>query len=139
MNQVVEQIKIAARDIPKVKIPTRHYLLEGMYLRQTCIPRGTLFVGRVHVKPNYFIVAKGSTGIYDESGKIVELKAGMVFMTSPGTERIGVTYEDTVFVTVHRTDKTELSDIEAEVVEYDSANLYGLGNTPLVQLLKESV
>ena len=73
-----------------------------------------------------------------DDGTIANFKPGMVFLCQPGAQRVGLTYEDTVFVTVHRSDETMLKNIEDDCVEYDSTSRYGVGNEILQRLPKES-
>ena len=127
MDERIERLIEVIMPLPRIDLPTMSFLLEGMYLRQCCIPAGTAFVGRKHKKPHYFICAKGSASITVDDG-IQFIKAGMVLMVKPGHQRAGVTVEDTVFITVHRTEETELPAIEDDLVVFDSRALYGINN-----------
>lgn len=136
MNSVIENVQdqinrlaeVGSR-LPQVSLPTMSFLLEGMYLRQCLIPGGTAFVGREHKKPHYFICAKGSAQVTIDEG-IKLLTSGMVLMVPPGMKRAGVTCEDTVFITIHRTEETDLQAIEADLVVYDCRSRFGVGNLP---------
>jgi hypothetical protein len=143
MNQPVPVEKIEGlieelRKVPQVQMPTCHWLLEGMYCRQILIPEGTVFVGRVHKKPHYFMCLKGSAAISTEDG-LQEIRAGNVLMAPPGMKRIGITHEDTIFVTVHRTEATNMQDIADDLVEFDLRGRYGVNNEILPLLLKENL
>lgn len=132
MNEVtmadrVQNLKAACAHLPQTPIPTQHFLLDGMYVRQTFIPAGTAFVGRRHKKAHFFMVLKGVAEVTMEEG-IVTLRSGMTLMCAPGTRRAGVTIEDTVFAGVFRTDKTDLKEIEAELTEFDPTSRFGVGN-----------
>lgn len=127
MQDRIQAFKLAARELPQTEIPTQHFILDGIYVRQTFIPKGTVFVGRVHKKPHFFMVLKGLAEVtMDES--IVTLRAGMTLMCPPGTRRAGICLEDTVFAGVFRTEKTDLKDIEAELTEFDPTCRFGVGN-----------
>lgn len=142
MNVIADQIQTIiekATPLPQVELPTRHFLCDGMYLRQVLIREGTLFVGRVHKKEHYFMVVKGSAGVTMDDGSVFVMRTGTVLMSPPGTRRAGVTYEDTVFVTVHRTAATDLKEIEDDVVEFDPKIHYGLGNVHWDKLLENQV
>jgi hypothetical protein len=135
MNEVesrskVEKLVEVGRQLPQVPLPTKSFLLEGMYLRQCAIPAGTCFVGRVHKVPHYFLITKGSCGIHTPEG-IKVIRAGMVFMSDPGVQRVGVTYEDCIFATIHRTEATNLKDIEDDMVEFSPVSRFGVGNEML--------
>jgi hypothetical protein len=128
----INAVQLAARDLPQVELPTANFLLNGMYVRQCCIPKGTLFVGRIHKKPHFFIIAKGSAQVTQEDGSIRLFKEGMVLMSDAGVKRCGITIEDTVFITVHRTALTDLKEIEDELTEFDPMTRYGVGNELLI-------
>jgi hypothetical protein len=130
----IQALKVAAQNLPQVVMPTKHFLVDGMYARQIVIPAGTAFVGRKHIKQHYFMCLRGGAMITLPDGSIHNLQAGMLLICGPDAQRVGLTYEDTVFVTVHRTDKTELKEIEDDCVEFDPSSRYGVGNEILERL-----
>lgn len=134
LQDTIQEIKKAVKDIPQVVMPTKHFLVDGMYARQIRIPSGTAFVGRKHKKMHYFLVLCGGAWVAAEDGSLHKLIPGMLLMCPPGVQRIGATYEDTIFVTIHRTDETELGAIEDDCVEFDPTSRYGVGNQILQRL-----
>lgn len=98
-----------------------HEVCEGMYLRKLFIPKDSLVVGRVHKKHCHNVVASGCISVLTETGSAT-LKAGFTGMSQPGTRKLGFAHEDTIFINVFRTDKTVLSEIEAEIAEGASPN-----------------
>jgi hypothetical protein len=135
MKDKIQNLKEACVDLPQTELPTQHFFLDGMYLRQCCIKAGTVFVGRVHKKDHFFIILKGSAEVTMDE-KVVRMTAGMVFICPPGTRRAGVTLEDTVFAGVIRTDKTDLAEIEEDLSVYDPTARFGVGNVMLPARLK---
>jgi hypothetical protein len=135
MKDKIQNLKEACVDLPQTELPTQHFFLDGMYLRQCFIPKGTVFVGRVHKKDHFFIIMKGSAEVTMDE-KVVLMKAGMVFICPPGTRRAGITLEDTVFAGVIRTDKTDLAEIEEDLAVYDPTARFGVGNQMLPPRLK---
>jgi hypothetical protein len=128
LEEKISQLREATKHLPPPAMPTLNFLCDGMYCRQIRIPEGVAFVGRKHKVPHYFMVLRGGAMVTNPDGGIYNLQAGMVLMCSPGAQRIGLTYADTIFVTVHRTDSTDLESIEDDVVEYDPKNQWGTGN-----------
>lgn len=132
MNEVsmpdkIQAFKEMARTLPQVEIQTQHFLLDGMYVRQTFIPAGSVFVGRRHKKDHYFMCLKGSAQItMDDEVRVI--KAGMTLLCLKGTKRAGLTLEDSVFAGVFRTDCKDLQAIEDDLAEFDPTSRYGLGN-----------
>lgn len=98
-----------------------HEVTGGMYLRKLFIPKGTVLVGKVHLKPCHNVVAKGEITVLTETG-CQRIGAGFTGMSSPGSQKVGLTHEDTVFINVFRTDKTTLEEIEAEIACEASAD-----------------
>jgi len=135
MADKIQALKAAAVNLPQTEIPTQHFLLDGMYVRQTFIKAGTIFVGRVHRKPHFFMCIKGVAEVTMDE-EVVRLCAGMTLMCTPGTRRAGITLEDTVFAGVFRTDKTDLKEIEEELTEFDPTCRFGVGNEILPKELE---
>jgi hypothetical protein len=135
MKDKIQRLKEACVDLPQTELPTEHFFLDGMYLRQCFIPKGTCFVGRVHKRYHYFMLMKGAAEVtLDE--KVVRMTAGMVFICPPGTRRAGVTLEDTVFAGVLRTDSMSVAEVEEEYSVYDPTARFGVGNELLPGRLK---
>lgn len=135
MKDKIQRLKEACVDLPQTELPTQHFFLDGMYLRQCFIPAGTVFVGRVHKKDHFFMVLKGSSQVTMDE-RVVTMKAGMVFLCPPGTRRAGLTLEDCVFAGVIRTDKTDIAEIEEDLSVYDPTARFGVGNELLPPRLK---
>ena len=135
MKDKIQALKEACVDLPQTALPTQHFFLDGMYLRQCFIPAGTVFVGRVHKKDHFFLIMKGSAEVTMDE-KVVRMVAGMAFICPPGTRRAGVTLEDSVFAGVIRTDKTDLAEIEEDLAIYDPTARFGVGNEMLPARLK---
>ncbi len=134
LKHSIVKVEKLARQLPQQSLPTMSFLLEGMYCRQCLIPAGTLFVGREHKVPHYFICARGAAAVTTEDG-IKQLTAGMILMVAPGHKRMGIASEDTVFITVHRTNETDLSKIEDDIVVSDPLSRFGINNQ-LLEVLK---
>ena len=45
------------------------------------------------------------------------IKAPFVLPSFPGAKRVGLAIVDTTWVTIHATDKTDLAELEAELIE----------------------
>lgn len=124
--------------MPQAKLVTEHFFSPGMYLRRVYRQAGTLIVGKVHKHPHFFLCAKGEIIAWTENG-MKRLKAGDVVECLPGTKRVTLAVEDSIGVTIHKTDKTDIAEIEDELVEPDKTALFGTGNKLLeiVNQIKE--
>jgi quercetin dioxygenase-like cupin family protein len=113
--------------MPQAELVTEHQFSPGMYMRKLYRPAGTLIVGKVHKEPHFFLCAKGEIIAWTESG-MKRLQAGDVIESKPGTKRVTLAVTDAIGITIHRTDKTDLDEIEAELIEPDTTALFDARN-----------
>ena len=113
--------------MPQVELVTEHFFVPGMYCRRVYRPAGTLIVGKVHKQPHFFLCAKGEIIAWTEQG-MKKLQAGDVIESQPGTKRITLSTQDSIGVTVHKTDETDLDKIETEMVEPDDTAMFDSSN-----------
>jgi mannose-6-phosphate isomerase-like protein (cupin superfamily) len=110
------------------QIEMRHFYADGMYCRWCKRAKGVVIVGKVHKKEHLYIVAAGSVAVTNGDDAPVTYFAGDVVVSRPGTKRAVVALEDSICMTVHRTDKTDLDEIEEEIIEPDSLALFDSRN-----------
>lgn len=130
-NQVsreqIDRLQSEMVKMPQAELVTEHFFSPGMYCRRVYRPAGTLIVGKVHKEPHFFLCAKGEIIAWTENG-MKKLQAGDVVESKPGTKRVTLATMDSIGITIHKTDKTDLDEIEAELVEPDDMALFGTGN-----------
>lgn len=124
----VRELENAVRDMPQLDVETLHFFADGMYARSAARAAGSLIIGKVHRKEHFYIITKGSVAVTGGNGPAVTHHAGDVIVSKPGTKRAVLALEDSICMTVHRTDKTDLDDIEAELVEPDALALFDARN-----------
>lgn len=117
------------REMPQVALETQHYFADGMYCRVVPRPAGVLIVGKVHKREHFYMVVKGSVAVIQDGTERRVYEAPAIIVSRPGTKRAVIALEDSVCLTVHRTDKTDLAEIESEIVEPDDTALFGPDNT----------
>ncbi len=147
MNSIIENLQIPSKEqidrlqsemvkLPQMELETEHYFSGGMYCRKLIRPAGTLIVGKVHLKDHFFLCAKGEIIAWSEKG-MKTLKAGDIIESKAGTKRVTYAVMDSIGITFHKTDKTDLDDIEAELIEPDLTALFDSSNkliSPIVAL-----
>jgi quercetin dioxygenase-like cupin family protein len=127
-REQIEQLQAEMVKMPQADLQTEHYFSEsGMYCRKVFRPAGTLIVGKVHKHHHLFLCAMGEIIAWTENG-MKRLQAGDVVESKPGTKRVTLAVSDAIGITIHRTDKTDLEEIEAELVEPDNTALFDSSN-----------
>ena len=126
-REQVERLQAEMATMPQAELVTEHQFSPGMYMRKVFRPAGTLIVGKVHKEPHFFLCAKGEIIAWTESG-MKRLQAGDVVESKPGTKRVTLAVTDAIGITIHRTDKTDLNEIEAELIEPDTTALFDANN-----------
>ena len=97
--------------------PVEHFFAEGSYGRQITMPKGLVVVGKIHKHSHVNVISQGHVMVFTEHDGLYELKAPCTFVSKPGTKRVVLMLEETIWTTVHVTTSTNLADIEREVIE----------------------
>ena len=106
-------------DVGPAACPVKHHFAPGAYGREMTIPAGLVVVGKIHKHAHINVISKGRVQVFTEQDGVLELAAPCTFVSSPGTKRVVHVLEETVWTTVHVTDKTDLAEIEREVIATD--------------------
>lgn len=114
--------------LPQTEIPTHSLFHAGMYVRVVNIPAGVTAVGRRHLKPHLFFLAKGVVALVGDSQPEEVIEAPRLIQTEPGAKRAVFALEDALIFTIHRTDTTDVESAEAEMVEPEPDSPFGIDN-----------
>ncbi len=127
-RQQIERLQTEIAKLPQLELPTSHYFSGGMYCRKMRLPKDALLVGKVHKHAHFFMCMAGEMIVWTETG-MRHLFAGDVVESEAGTKRTILCVTDAIGINVHRTDKTDLNEIEAELIEPDDTALFDAANT----------
>lgn len=116
-HEAIDAIQAAVERQPQIDLPLRHQFSHGMYIRTIFIPKNVILVGKVHRFEHPFVVTKGRMLVYDVFTGAKEISAGHLGISKSGTRRFAYAYEDTEWTTFHATLKTDLKEIEFELIE----------------------
>jgi len=113
----LEQAMLASFDQEalKAQTDTQHYKIKGVYARTMFIPAGMLVTGKIHNFESIGILAQGTMRITNGETSVL-VSAPYIAVDKPGIKRLGYAETDCTFISVHRTDAEEITDIEDELV-----------------------
>lgn len=107
--------------------PLKHFFAPGgtcnhVYAREILLPAGTAIVGKIHKHVHLNMLMKGRVSVFTEKGR-EEFTGPLTMVSKAGTKRVVYAHEDTVWVTVHLTQSTDLEEIEDEIIAKDFEEL----------------
>ena len=113
----LEQAMLASFDQEalKARTDTQHYKIKGVYARTMFVPAGMLVTGKIHNFESIGILAQGTMRITNGETSVL-VSAPYIAVDKPGIKRLGYAETDCTFISVHRTDAEEITDIEDELV-----------------------
>jgi len=104
---------IAQRE--QIDCKTSMVLAGGILTRTIYIPAGSELVGAIHKRSNINVVIGDISFTTDEGVK--RITGHHIFSSPPGLKRAGLAHADTVWTTISRTDLTDMTEIENELIE----------------------
>ncbi len=102
-------------DCPQTETPTRHYFAPGLYAREMFIPAGTVLTGAVH-KTEHLVQFDGDITVLTDGG-MQRLTGRHTFVSKPGVKRVGYAHADTWCTGFFVTNKTDVEELENDLVE----------------------
>ena len=96
-------------EIEKVN-PLEHTFADGMYIRKIVMPAGQLIISKIHKQQHPFFILSGDVSVMTEKG-VVRYNKPFNGITEAGTQRILYTHAETTWITVQRTNETDVEKI----------------------------
>jgi hypothetical protein len=96
----IERLEAEMLKHNQLPIAPMHYFAVGLYAREITIPAGTLLTGKVHKAEHFNIISQGRIVVWTEDG-MREIAAPSLIISRPGTKRVGLALETTVWTTIH--------------------------------------
>jgi hypothetical protein len=97
-------------------MPLRHSFADGCYVREILVPKNTLVVGKIHKHSHPRFLLRGEALVFTEHTGWRYFRAPSYVISQSGRKSIFFALEDTIVVTVHVTDETDLEKIEDFVI-----------------------
>ena len=119
--------KISTGELQSQDCPVKHRFAKGCYLREILMPAGTRIIGKIHATEHFNILLTGKVTVITAEGSEY-IEAPFTFVSKAGVQKVVIIHEDCLWQTLHVTDKTELDEIEKEVIveSYDQLLIDGL-------------
>lgn len=96
-----------------------HHFGTGVYGRELFIPKGNVIVSKIHRGKTFNVIAKGVISVICPNNGYNTYEGPHCFVSEPFTKRIVIAHEDTLWITSHGTDKTDLDEVEEEIIAKD--------------------
>lgn len=106
LQERIEELEEAMLPLPQEDMTPTNYFADGVYVRSLFMRKGTVFIGRVHLRECVNILVKGDLTLLTVDGP-VRLVAPQIFVSAPGTKKVVFINEDALFTTTHSLPPTE--------------------------------
>jgi hypothetical protein len=116
------KLESALADLPQIEAPLHHRFAPGMYTRECHLPAGSVVIGKIHRHEHLVMLLSGEATIATEAG-LQRYVAPAIWNSQIGAKRLVFSHTDTVFMTFHPTNETDLEKVEAEIIAPDYAAL----------------
>lgn len=97
----LDELELELRQHEQADCPLMHVFTPGLYTRQIFMPANTLIVSKKHNTCHPFIVSKGVVHVKVNKDEWQTIEAPYMGVTMPGTRRVLLIEEDTVWTTLH--------------------------------------
>lgn len=108
---------IIATELVQEDFPVAHGFIPGFYVRTIFMPANRVITSAIHKTTHPFFIPTGDVIVGSEKDGEIRYQGPVHGITTPGTRRILRTLADTVWTTYHRTNKTNLEEIIADLIE----------------------
>ncbi len=115
VRQKVFAFEDAMKEVEQLDLYVEHYFSPGVYARELYIPKGVILTGKIHKYTQLNIMTKGELSVL-VGEEVKRIKAPFVVVSPPGTKRIAYAHEDTIWITIHGTDETDVDKIEEKFI-----------------------
>lgn len=114
----IMSIAESMKDIEQTDCPVTHRFADGCYLREILMPKGTVIVGKIHATEHFNVILTGEVTVATAEW-VKRFKAPHTFISGAGVQKVVYIHEDCQWQTLHVTDKTDLDEIEKDVIVED--------------------
>lgn len=96
-----------------------HHFGTGIYGRELFIPAGNIVVSKIHKGKTFNVIAKGKISVICPTNGFNTYEGPYCFVSDELTKRVVIAHEDTLWITSHGTNATNLDEVESEIISKD--------------------
>jgi quercetin dioxygenase-like cupin family protein len=101
--------------LPQADFSLINRFADGLYARQVTMQRGSFLTSKIHLKEHFAFILTGDVSVWTDLD-YQRIKAPQIIVTQPGTKRVLLAHETTVWITVHATSAKDVESAERELV-----------------------
>ncbi|MEE8289580.1 MAG: hypothetical protein V3R25_09225 [Nitrosomonadaceae bacterium] len=126
-REKITQLVDFMKGLPQTECPVIHRFAPNCYIREIKMWKDTYVVGKIHATKHFNTLLKGDVTVITSEG-MERRVAGDTFVSEAGVQKIVYMHEDCIWQTIHVTNKTDLAEIEKEIIveSYDQLEVDGL-------------
>jgi quercetin dioxygenase-like cupin family protein len=109
--------------LPQAEFSLINRFADGLYARQVTMQRGTFLTSKIHLKEHFAFILTGDVSVWTDRD-YQRIKAPQIIVTQPGTKRVLLAHETTVWITVHATHAKDVESAERELVCNDPEMIF---------------
>ena len=114
----IDEVEAAlVANFPRAEFPVENHFVPGLYRRTTTLPAGTVMVSMEHKTEHFFFIVKGTVHVTSLNEGRVTYVGPCAGVTKPRTRRILQAETETVWMTYHVTDETDVEKIAEQILE----------------------
>ena len=109
------------------KIPIKHFFMDGVYIREMTMFKGTVVIGAIHKTLHMCFLLEGHLTVADEND-VKDYIAPCKIIATPGIKRVLYAHEDSVWYNTHKnpsnTKDVERLEDELVAISYEKYDEY---------------
>jgi hypothetical protein len=106
---------------PQAEFAMGHQFVDGIYVRTMTVPAGVTLSGAWHNRECLTLAHTGTISVLTVDGVKV-ITGPQMFIAPKGVRRLGFTHTEITWSTIHRTDSTDLDEVESELFSFQEEN-----------------
>ncbi len=112
----VDEFEKMLVNLPPAEFKHTHRFTPGLYIREIFMPKGSIFTSKIQKTVHPYVISQGRVAVWTPQNGWERFMAPWTGITEPMTKRILIIEEDTIWTTFHVTDKTDILEIEKDII-----------------------